>query len=40
VLTELKNRGIKAVFIACVDGLSGFPEAMGAVFPKIHYSSV
>jgi len=27
VLTELKNRGIKAVFVACVDGLTGFPDA-------------
>ena len=34
VLTELKNRGVKDVFIACVDGLTGFPEAIGAVFPK------
>ena len=34
VLTELKNRGIKDVFVACVDGLTGFPDAIGAVFPK------
>ena len=34
VLTELKNRGIKDVFIACVDGLTGFPEAIVAAFPK------
>ncbi len=34
VLTELKNRGLKDVFVACVDGLTGFPEAVGAVFPK------
>lgn len=34
VLTELKNRGIKDVFVACVDGLPGFPDAIGAVFPK------
>lgn len=34
VLTELKNRGVKDVFIACVDGLMGFPEAIAAVFPK------
>lgn len=34
VLTELKNRGVKDVFIACVDGLTGFPDAIGAVFPK------
>jgi len=36
VLTELKNRGVKDVFIACVDGLSGFPDAIAAVFPKTH----
>jgi transposase-like protein len=34
VLTELKNRGVKDVFVACVDGLKGFPEAITAVFPK------
>jgi transposase-like protein len=34
VLTELKNRGVKDVFVACVDGLTGFPDAIGAVFPK------
>jgi putative transposase len=34
VMTELKNRGIRDIFIACVDGLKGFPEAIEAVFPK------
>jgi putative transposase len=34
VLTELKNRGVEDVFIACVDGLTGFPEAIETVFPK------
>jgi putative transposase len=34
VLTELKNRGVKDIFIACVDGLVGLPEAIEAVFPK------
>ena len=34
VLTELKNRGLKDVLIACVDGLTGFPEAIEAVFPQ------
>lgn len=34
VLTELKNRGMQDCLIACVDGLSGFPEAIEAVFPK------
>jgi putative transposase len=34
VLTELQNRGIKDIFIACVDGLKGFPEAIESVFPE------
>jgi len=34
VATELKNRGVNDIFIACVDGLKGFPEAIEAVFPK------
>lgn len=34
ILTELKNRGLKDILIACVDGLKGFPEAIEAVFPK------
>ncbi len=34
VLTELKNRGLKDIFIACVDGLKGFPEAIMAVYPQ------
>lgn len=33
VITELKNRGVKDIFIACVDGLKGFPEAIESVFP-------
>ncbi|MCK4690198.1 MAG: IS256 family transposase [Desulfuromonadales bacterium] len=33
VVTELKNRGVKDIFIACVDGLKGFPEAIEAIFP-------
>lgn len=33
VLTDLKNRGVEDIFIACVDGLKGFPEAIKAVFP-------
>jgi putative transposase len=33
VMTGLKNRGVKDMFIGCVDGLKGFPEAMGVVFP-------
>jgi Transposase and inactivated derivatives len=34
VLTHLKNRGVKDIFIACVDGLKGFPEAIEAAYPK------
>jgi len=34
VLTELQNRGVKHLLIACVDGLSGFPEAINAAFPN------
>jgi len=34
VLTELNNRGLKDIYIACCDGLSGFPDAIEAVFPK------
>ena len=34
VVTELKNRGVADIFIACVDGLKGFPEAIEAVFPQ------
>lgn len=33
VLTELQNRGVKDIFIACVDGLKGFPEAIEAAYP-------
>jgi putative transposase len=34
VLTELKNRGVEDIFIACVDGLKGFPQAIETVYPK------
>jgi transposase-like protein len=34
VLTELNNRGVKDIFIACVDGLKGFTEAIESVFPN------
>ncbi len=34
VLTELSNRGVKDIFIACVDGLKGFTEAIESVFPN------
>ena len=34
ILTELQNRGVEDILIACVDGLKGFPEAIEAVFPR------
>ena len=34
VVTELKNRGVQDIFIACVDGLKGFPDAIEAVYPQ------
>jgi putative transposase len=34
VLTDLQNRGVKDIFIACVDGLKGFPETIETVFPS------
>ena len=34
VLTEVQNRGVKDIFVACVDGLKGFPEAIESVFPR------
>ena len=34
VLTELQNRGVKDILIACVDGLKGFPDAINTVFPQ------
>ena len=34
VLTELQNRGVEDILIACVDGLKGFPEAIASIFPQ------
>lgn len=34
ILNGLKNRGVKDILIACVDGLAGFPQAISAVFPE------
>lgn len=34
VLTDLRNRGVEDIFFVCCDGLSGFPKAIEAVFPK------
>jgi transposase-like protein len=36
VLTELRNRGVQDILIACTDGLTGFPDAIRAVFPDTH----
>ncbi len=36
VLTELKNRGLKDILIACVDGLKGFPDAINTIYPDTH----
>ena len=36
VLTELQNRGVKDILIACVDGLKGFPDAINTAFPDTH----
>ena len=33
-MTELRNRGVKDVLFVCTDGLTGFPEAIDAVFPQ------
>jgi len=34
VLTELQNRGVKDILIACIDGLKGFPDAINTVYPQ------
>ncbi len=34
VLTDLQNRGVEDILIACIDGLTGFPEAIASIFPK------
>lgn len=36
VLTELQQRGVEDILIACVDGLKGFPDAINSVFPQSH----
>jgi transposase-like protein len=35
VVSDLQSRGVEDVFIACVDGLAGFSDAIGAVFPQV-----
>lgn len=39
VLTDLQNRGVQDILIACIDGLKGFPEAIKSVFPKTEIQS-
>jgi transposase-like protein len=39
VLTELNNRGVKEVFIACCDGLKGFPDAIATIYPDCQVQS-
>ena len=34
MLNDLKNRGVQDILVACVDGLKGFPEAIGTAFPR------
>ena len=34
VLTDLHNRGLREILIACIDGLSGFPPAIASIYPK------
>ena len=34
MLTQLKNRGVEDILIACMDGLSGFPDALRAIYPQ------
>lgn len=34
IITELKARGVRDIFLACVDGLKGFPEAIETIYPK------
>ena len=34
VLTELRNRGVKDIYLVCVDGLKGFPQAIESVYPQ------
>ena len=34
VLTELRNRGLRDIYLVCVDGLKGFPQAIETIYPK------
>ena len=33
-MTDLKNRGLEDIFIACIDGLTGFSDAIAIIYPK------
>lgn len=39
VLTDLQQRGVKDILIACIDNLGGFEEAIGSIFPKTEVQS-
>jgi len=39
VCNDLKNRGVKDILIACMDGLKGLPDAIKAVFPEVNIQS-
>jgi putative transposase len=39
VCNDLKNRGVKDIIIACMDGLKGLPEAIKTVFPNVNIQS-
>lgn len=39
ILTDLENRGVKDILIACIDNLSGFSEAIASIFPKTEVQS-
>lgn len=38
IMNGLKNRGVDDILIACVDGLTGFPQAIDAVYPETYKS--
>src|SRR5690606_25328001 len=39
VLTDLQNRGLQDILIACIDGLKGFAEAIGSIYPQTEVQS-
>ncbi len=40
VLTDLQNRGVEDILIACIDGLKGFPDAIQSVYPNTAVSYI